>query len=239
MTRNSVVIGILFSLIPTLLPAGTGPRIDFPFLEHDFGDVNQGQSPSVELTCANTGDETLILEKVESSCGCAKSVVGSPKIEPGSSGKIFAQVETRGMEAGRHSKTVHVFSNDPEHPRVTLKLIFNVVRHVSVNPDILATCLLGSGEQAVFSLQATNYSPRPVTLKVAKTDGAPEVILIPEEVTAPSGEKVNFQLSVRVKREPGQKNFKGEAIIETSDDVDKAIPLRYFIQLQKGASQWD
>jgi hypothetical protein len=239
MTKNSVVMGILLTLLPTLLLAGTGPRITFAAIEHDFGDVNHGQSPSVELTCANTGDELLILEKVESSCGCAKSVVGSPKIEPGASGKILAQVETLGMDPGRHSKTVHVFSNDPEHPRITLRLIFNVVRHVSVNPDILATCLLEAGKDAVFSLQAVNHSAGPITLKAGKTDGGPEIVLNPEEITARPGEKVNFQLSVRAKTEPGQTNLKGKAFIETTDDVDKLIPLRYFIQLKKGASQWD
>ncbi len=239
MTSKTVFIGLLLTLLPALAIAGTGPRISFSTLEHDFGEVFHGESPSVELTCVNTGAELLIIERIESSCGCAKSVVGSPRVEPGSSGKIFAQVETLGMNPGRHSKTIYVCSNDPEHPRIALKLTFNVVRHVSVNPDILATSLLEPGKDAVFSLQAINHWTSPITLKAAKTDGSAEASLIPEEIVAPPGEKADFKLVLRLKGATDQASLKGRAFIETSDAVDNVIPVRYFIQLKKGVGTWD
>jgi hypothetical protein len=233
MIKSAIVFGLLMSLAPTFLYAGTGPKISFEKLEHDFGDVSYGESPSVELTCTNSGDAVLILEKIESSCGCAKAIRGSRQLAPGSSTKIYAQIETLGMPPGRHSKTIAVNCNDPEHPSNRLKLIFNVVRHVTIDPDTLAVCLLEYDKDAVFHLKATNHWTNPITLTSAKCSGSDEASLVPQEVVVLPGGSTDFQLSVRVKRGQGQSNAKGIALIETNDSHERTLPIRYFIQLPK------
>ena len=238
MHKTMLVLGLLWSLLPTLLSAGAGPKINFAALEHDFGEVTHGQSPSVELAVTNTGDQDLILERISSSCGCARAIRGSRTVPPGSSSKIFAQIETSGMPPGRHFKTVVVHSNDPEHPLTTLKLGFTVVRHVSVQPDVLATSLFESDKEAVFSLKATNYWTEPITLKAAKTGASDEVLLVPQEVVVPPGGNVEFRLCVQVKREPPQAYVKGQALIETTDPLEKELPVRYFIRLPKRGGTW-
>lgn len=237
MIRSAIVFGLLMSLVPTLLYAGNGPKVSFEKLEHDFGDVSHGESPSVELACTNTGDDVLVLDKIESSCGCAKAIRGSRQLAPGSSTKIYAQIETLGMPPGRHSKTIAVNCNDPEHPTTRLKLIFNVIRHVSIDPDTLAVCLLECDKDAVFRLKATNHSTKPITLTSAKCSSSDEAFLEPREVVVPPGAKTDFQLSVRVKREQGQSHVKGVALIETNDSHEKMLPVRYFIQLPKAGGK--
>ncbi|MBI5250082.1 MAG: DUF1573 domain-containing protein [Desulfomonile tiedjei] len=233
MIRSTIVIGLMLSMIPTFLLAGTGPRISFPELEHDFGDVRCGESPSVELTCTNTGDDVLILEQIESSCGCAKAIRGDRKIAPGSSSKIHAQIETIGMPPGRHSKAIAVHSNDPAHPRTSLKLTFNVIRHLVIDPSFLATRLSESGKDAVFTLKATNYSTKQMVLRAVTLDGSHETVLIPKEVEVPPGGKTDFQLCIRAKSGGDQSHAKGTALIETNDPIEKVLPIRYFIQFPK------
>ena len=74
------------------------------------------------------------------------------------------------MSSGLHSKTIEVHSNDPEHPSITLKLKFNVVRNIRIEPRTLGQSLSEWGKDAVFTLTATNRGTEPVTVKGAKSN---------------------------------------------------------------------
>jgi hypothetical protein len=234
MIKKTIFHGIfLLFWIPASLLAGAGPRISCAVLEHDFGDVIHGESPSAELTCTNTGDDVLILERTESSCGCARAIQESQRLAPGSSGVIHAQIDTFGMRPGQQFKTIDIHSNDPQRPKISIKLIFNVVRHLSLDPLTVAMRLPDCDKDAVFPLTANNYWTKPIALKAARSSSSDEVVLVPQEVVVPPGGKADFQLSVRVKRRSGQSHLKGTALIETNDPVEKILPIRYFIQLPK------
>lgn len=237
MKEKTLVLGLLLLLLPTLLSAGSGPRIDFADREHDFGDVIHGQSPSAELTFSNAGDELLVIEKIESSCGCAKAIRGSRRVAPGAKSTLYAQIDTFGMQPGKHLKTIAVYCNDKEHPVTTVRLIFNVVRHVSITPDMVATSLPEPNMSSVFRVSATNHWTKAITLKAAATRGSDQVTMAPEQVVVPPGGKIDFRLSVRFEQQAGQRYKKGTALIETDDPLEKVLPVRYFIRLpQKGGS---
>ena len=55
MTKALTILGALWCLLPAVL-SEAGPRINFDAVEHDFGEVMHGESPSVELNVTNTGD---------------------------------------------------------------------------------------------------------------------------------------------------------------------------------------
>ncbi len=226
MKRNALFFGLLCAFTPMLLLAGAGPRIHFAEQEHDFGDVIRGQSPSVELPFSNTGDVDLIIERIASSCGCAKAIRGSRSVPPGSSSKVYAQIETSGMSAGKHIKTVAVHSNDPRHPVTALKLLFNVIRHVSIQPDTLATSVSQLEQEDVFPIEATNHWTEPVTLRAPLADESDAVVLLPREMVLQPGEKASFRLSVRIRHETPLPYLKGKVIIKTSDPVEKELPVR-------------
>ena len=233
MTRSIIALGLLLPLLPVLLHAGSGPKITFATVEHDFGDVKHGESPSVELSFTNTGDDVLVVNRIESSCGCAKAIRGNRRLSPGESSKIYAQIDTLGMPPGRHRKTLTVRSNDPAHPLTSLKLIFCVVRHVTLSPHTLATCLSESDKEAVFSMKATNHWTAPVTLRACKSTDTQEILMIPAEVVVPPGGAADFQISIRVTQAKGQPYLMGTTWIETDDPFEKALSVRYFLQLRK------
>ncbi len=135
------------------------------------------------------------------------------------------------MSSGLHSRSIEVHSNDPDHPMTVLKLKFNVVRNVSIEPSTLGLTLSEWGKDAVFSLTAINTGTEPVTLKGAKANGSDEVTLVPQDFVVPPGGMVNFQLAVKVQPRGGQAFAKGSAQIETTDRREKTIPIRYLIRL--------
>jgi len=135
------------------------------------------------------------------------------------------------MASGLRTKTIEVHSNDPEHPSITLKLKFNVVRNVSIDPRTLAQSLPQWGQDAVFNLTATNSGTETVTVKGAKSNSPDEVVLVPQELVVPGGSKAVFTLYVKVRQREGQAYIRGTALIETTDEREKIIPVRYFIRL--------
>jgi hypothetical protein len=230
MAKSLVILCLSWSLLPTVLSAA-GPRIWFEMVKHDFGDVMYGESPSVELKLTNKGDGVLVVGKIDSSCGCAKGLRGNKEIAPGGSSKIFAQIDTYGMSSGLHSKTIRVESNDPEHPLTTLKLKFNVVRTISIEPRTLALSLTEWGKDALFTLTATNSGTEPVTVKGSKSNNQDEVALVPQELVVPGGSKGDFRLSVKVPQGERQAYIRGTALIETTVKGKKIVPIRYLIRL--------
>ncbi|MEW6352072.1 MAG: DUF1573 domain-containing protein [Thermodesulfobacteriota bacterium] len=237
MSRKEVLVAVLLCALSTLPSAWAGPRIGFTEREHDFGDVPPGKTLSVEFMCGNTGDELLILERITSSCGCAKTVRGSRSIAPGSSAGILAKVDPSGMPPGRHAKTITVHSNDPDCRQTDLRLTFNVVRHLTIEPAAFAVSLLDREKDALFPVKITNHSNEPITLRASQTDNSCGVTLLPHEVLVPPGGKVDLQLSVRVNPQQQRPHLNGSVLIETSDPWERDLTVPYFIRLPKSQSK--
>ncbi len=81
MAKTLAILSLLWCLVPGAFSAA-GPRITFDAVEHDFGDVMHGDSPSAEMNLTNSGDAVLVLGRIDSSCGCAKGVRGIKEIAP-------------------------------------------------------------------------------------------------------------------------------------------------------------
>ena len=121
---GAVVAAVVF--LAAAGPAQSGkPRAVFKALSHDFGQLKQGDVVSHEFVFKNEGGAPLVVEKVETTCGCTAALVSEKKIAPGKDGRIKATFDTRGY-SGRLSRYLYVVSNDAENPR----------RELSVSADI-------------------------------------------------------------------------------------------------------
>jgi hypothetical protein len=212
--------------------AATGPQIRFDAQEHDFGSVVHGSSPKTEFAFTNTGDETLIVKKLRSDCGCTKGIGGSREVPPGSQSTITAQIHTEGLSAGRHGNTVLVYTNDRKQPLVRLKLRYKVVRHITLSPRSVGTTLKKTVERVTVPLTATNHWENPITLK-APTEATPNgcVTLDPGEIVVPPGDTVRFTISIPVVAAQSKGFCSGVALIETDDPMEKVLRVRYLIRL--------
>jgi len=237
MRQTTIALGLLFALVPALVLAGSGPRIHFSEKEHDFGDVIHGESPTFEFTYSNAGDSELLVERVASSCGCAKGVRGKARLAPGDSSKVFAQIRTYGMPPGKQTKHIAVHSNDTETPVIVLKLQYNVVRHVRIQPETLSTSLSTWEKPPVFTLTATNQGKSPITLKAGKAAKEVEAKLDPQEVVVPPGETVAFRLTIHVSGQPSRPYLNGKVVIETNASRERTVPVSYFMWLPKEAGK--
>lgn len=104
-----------------------GPSITFTSDKHDFGDVLAGPQLEYNFEFTNTGQNTLIVKNVSTSCGCTGAMVDEKKeYGPGDKGKIHVTFNTQGR-TGVNEKNITVESNDITNPRKILTISSNIV----------------------------------------------------------------------------------------------------------------
>ena len=111
------------------------PKAVFKATTHDFGKVKQGDVVSHDFTFRNDGDAPLVVDRIETTCGCTAALVSEKKIAPGKDGKIKTTFDTRGY-SGRLSRYLYLISNDAENPRRELSVTVDIEVPPSARIDI-------------------------------------------------------------------------------------------------------
>ena len=101
------------------------PTIYFPEVQHDFGQVSEGEKVNYTFSFINKGTSELIIKDVKSSCGCTAALLSSSNIKPGQQGTIVVEFDTKNR-SGKNSKTVTVQSNDPKDPTKILTIYADI-----------------------------------------------------------------------------------------------------------------
>ncbi len=135
MRRFTHVLMILAVALTTALAVaeeGGGPRAVPTEPIIDFDVVPKGESITHEFEIKNEGSAVLELTDVRPACGCTVADYDR-KIEPGKSGKVKTTVKTDNF-SGPIAKSIAVFTNDPENPKLQLVVKANVKPYVAVVP---------------------------------------------------------------------------------------------------------
>lgn len=139
--------------------AAKPPKIKFDRDTWDFGKVKQGANLTYEFTFKNDGGSKLNIKNVETSCGCTAALVSANTIDPGQTGKIKVSFNITGY-SGLASKFIYVDSDDPDQPRVQLKITANVEvapgPRIDLNPYAHEVGLLIEGEDVEAKLTLAN-----------------------------------------------------------------------------------
>jgi hypothetical protein len=105
-------MALAFVLSGNLCFADKGPKIQFKELKWDFGNKKQGEVLKHTFRFENVGDESLVIHRVRTSCGCAAAIISKKELNPGEKGEIQVKFDTRGYY-GEQNKYIYVESNDP------------------------------------------------------------------------------------------------------------------------------
>lgn len=79
---------------------------------HDFGKIPHAKETSYNFVFKNPGMIPLVIDKVESSCGCTVPTYPKEPIPPGGEGKI--KVVYNAEDKGYFSKEITVYTNTQE-----------------------------------------------------------------------------------------------------------------------------
>ncbi len=98
----------------------------------DFDIVAKGEVINHVFEIKNEGTAVLEIKDVRPACGCTVAQYDR-KIEPGKIGTVKAEVKTDNF-GGPIAKSIAVFTNDPDNPKVQLVVKANVKPYVVVVP---------------------------------------------------------------------------------------------------------
>ena len=133
MIRTGILAGL--ALAAAAPSAWAAPKIQFiSKTTHEFKTVYQGTPVAYGFFFKNTGNQTLVIEKVQADCGCTTARAVPEKIAPGAKGKISVIFDTFHYRGKQH-KTVTITTNDPHHEKVTLTLSGTVKVAVDIKPS--------------------------------------------------------------------------------------------------------
>jgi len=112
MKKNSLLI-IMFLAISQLMMAQGKPVMSFEKLEYNLGTIKftpKTKKVKLNYVFRNTGNTTLIINRVETSCGCTISEWTKKPVPAGTKGHVYAILDLKG-KIGLIRKTLFVYSN--------------------------------------------------------------------------------------------------------------------------------
>lgn len=92
----------------------SGPKMDVESTTHNFGKIPQSIPAKYKFTISNSGNEPLIIQNVQKTCGCTVTDWTKDPIMPGESGYVTAQYNAARM--GSFKKPITVISNATNSP---------------------------------------------------------------------------------------------------------------------------
>ncbi len=148
--------------------------ITFDETEYQFGSVDAGEKVQHIYRFTNTGDEPLLLTNARGSCGCTVPSWPKDPIEPGESGAIVVEFDSKG-KSGPQTKQVTISANTgPEQTILYIKgeVKSNLENEVSSKPVVERPAVKWPVKEAAY--EASIY-PNPTSgdfwLKAIDADG--------------------------------------------------------------------
>ena len=172
------------SLIPLgwliLFSAGIargGPGIAVSDSVWDFGEVTAAFRVGHAFRIKNTGDAEILIQRVETTCGCAVAVLTDSTIKPGREAHLRVTLNAANLAPGTISeKKVTLTCDDPREPVKNLalraRLSYQGVSGIAIEPRWIR---LGQGEKNRITwerLVVTNQNMGPFEVKVLEAYGA-------------------------------------------------------------------
>lgn len=101
-------------------PKGPLTTISFDKVEHDFGNIKEGDVVEHVFKFTNTGKEPLIIESAKGSCGCTVPEYPKEPLAPGKTGEMKVKFNSQ-AKVNKQRKTVTVIANTaPENTTLTI-----------------------------------------------------------------------------------------------------------------------
>ena len=119
-TNNTAVTPVNVQATQTADPATLG-QFEFPEMEYDFGNINEGQVVEHLFKFTNNGQAPLVISNITASCGCTSPDWSKAPVKPGEEGFVKV-VFNSSSKSGAQAPTVSIQANtNPTVTRLRLK----------------------------------------------------------------------------------------------------------------------
>ena len=217
-----VLILVLLVAMPTLAEEPSSPRsrIVFDEMVHDFGIAAQNAPLRHVFRFRNTGTAILKIDRVQTTCGCTAASLAQKEIGPGQASEIDATLNTQNYTGGV-SKTIQVFTNDPDNKSISLQLKANVTPEIVCTPPHLdfGEITVGTSPELVVKVSSSRKKRFAIT-GVASSLG----FVKPRFDRSGDGE---FTVSVKIENPSATGPFAGSITIRTDLDEPRELKVTF------------
>ncbi len=126
-TKSFYILGEIFDDFDSWTPEQlkNAPHVLVDQEEYNFGECAKGSEIKHDFTLTNIGKSDLVFHFIKTSCGCTTGKLEKDTLAPGESTKIKAIFNTGGKRGGQ-AKDIYLIVNDPEQPKITLRIVGTV-----------------------------------------------------------------------------------------------------------------
>lgn len=197
----------------------------------DWTEVKPEESPlTTDFTIKNTGTELLVISNVRPTCGCTTAPLDRDSLMPGETANLHVSLNIGGS-AGKLSKQIRIYSNDPENKTEVITLKANIIRPVSIRPSTyLQFREMQVGTQAQASLFLKNNTSESLTLSNFDVEPMEMSINLIGNVTLAPGEEIELVATVNPKK-PGY--FNAKVSMNTSNESQKNLTIKGFGKIEE------
>lgn len=103
------------------------PRVYFDKLFHNFGKIEEGKIYETFFVFKNTGEGTLEILDIHSTCGCAAAITRKRKLSKGESSEVRVEFNSTNY-SGLVTKYIVIRTNDPVNPEIYLTIQAEVIK---------------------------------------------------------------------------------------------------------------
>lgn len=178
-----------------------GPKLSVSEESWDFGDAPAVGHVTHVYKLKNVGDSTLLIERVDVSCGCTTTGVSKKELAPRETASVSVSFNS-GLypQGGKFTKEVYIFSNDKSAPIKNLTFSINVVPQefdgVSVEPKILDIKEKERGREVKKSVVIKNKGTTNYNVEILETSGVIGKANLNEKVLKGNG-SVKLTVTIR------------------------------------------
>jgi hypothetical protein len=225
-------LSIVFAGISSSEPA---PDIHFDETEHDFGLIGQKEEHTYVFKLRNVGKGILNIERVRSTCGCIATLLSNKEIPPQGTAEVKVTFRS-GMYEDEITKTVYVYSDDPDKPIMKLIVKAKVWSAVSLEPERLHFGRIEIGETAAGKVKVY---PKEKGLKITEIESSSEylsaklskLIEKDEEIAKDALKKNGWILEVTLSRGAEVGSLYGSIRLHTNNPKNSivSVPVQAYI----------
>lgn len=171
------------------------PRLVFEAKTVRLDTMTQGETREIVFKFLNKGRSVLVIDHTRSSCGCTLAFSTKKKIPADSGGVItvkFSSMQFRGAK----TKSVYVYSNDPDRPIDTLTFHVFVRSEIDCAPRNIALENVVKGVPVTATVALFNPGTVPITVTGLRS---PESFIKPNlvcPVTVAPGDTVRAEIVI-------------------------------------------
>lgn len=150
----------------------------------DLGSIYRGAVVERKVMLKNIGSDTLVVSRVDPSCGCTGTVVSNDHITAGKTGTLLITFNSKNFTGPVH-KSVTINSNATDEPRTIVEFTATVIDEIVLAPPQLWFKNAEVGKAAVLTLSIKNGGKDDLKLTGYRTQLQGFALKFPSEAIAP------------------------------------------------------